>query len=174
MTNRTPIVGSIKDGTPFTFTCPAESYINEFYGIKSQYLADRSKIEINSVGAKCSDGTDLGKRGGSLGRDSTQEWNITNNSKPFTNFTGTQQTMQLGDKKHTRVIQFMGHGTLPGVEWNERCPKGVATGIFGNADATALNALGIQCGPPPTKYCIENLEEVICSGVDADTLNKAC
>lgn len=174
MSNRTPVLGRISDGTPFTFTCPEESYINEFYGYESKYPLDQSKTGINSIGAKCSDGTDLGRRGGSGDSEySPKEWNITN-SKPLTNFTGGHVIFKWDNKSRARVVKFMGQGTTNSSEWNERCPNGVATGIFGNANDREINAIGIQCGPPPAKYCIDNLEEAICKGVDADTLNKAC
>ena len=50
--------------------------------------------------------------------------------------------------------------------------RGAAVGIFGRAGGLT-DQLGIQCGIP-SKWCVNNLEDPMCAGVDAATLNKAC
>ena len=137
-------------GSPFNANCPNGEYISQWYGASGRAL-DR-------VGAKCSDGTNLGPFGGGGGNG----WSSSVGG-PYTNFSG---------RAGSGVDKFSGYGGGGGNAWNDSCPNGVATGIFGGS-GRVVDRLGIRCSMP-YKWCVNNLEDAICKGVDVDTLNKAC
>jgi hypothetical protein len=137
-------------GSPFTANCPTGEYITQWYGTSNKIL--------DSIGAICSDGTNLGYHGGGGGNF----WS-TSVGGPYINFSGRAGSV---------VDNFGGHGGGGGSPWNDSCPSGAATGIFGRS-GTYTDQLGIKCGVP-IRYCINNLEDPMCRGVDANTLNKAC
>jgi hypothetical protein len=149
MATQTSTFGS-GGGSPFTANCPNGEYISQWYGASGRV--------IDRIGAKCSDGTNLGPHGGGGGNNWTGSV-----GGPYTNFSGRGGNV---------VDKFNGYGGSGGNSWNDSCPKGVATGIFGRS-GRLVDQLGIKCGMP-YKWCVNNLEDAICSGVDADTLNKAC
>jgi hypothetical protein len=164
--NKTSLFGG-GEGTYFDQKCPAGEHISQFYGYTYFFPGRES---IMGIGAKCSGGADLGVQGSreAQGR-AGKEWYL-KLDKPEKNFSGSYATTNF-----TFVSRFMENGTWPDQSpWNDNCPSGAATGVYGRSTANmAVNAYGLQCGPP-SNWCIDNLEDPICAGVDVTTLNKAC
>jgi hypothetical protein len=138
-------------GHPFISNCPPGEHITQWYGGAGGVM-DR-------FGARCSDGTSLGPHGGGGGNN----W-ASSVSGPYKSFWGTWGRY---------VDKFMGMGGSGGSQsWADSCQSGAAVGIFGRS-GSVTDQLGIQCGIP-SKWCINNLEDPMCAGVDNSTLNKAC
>ena len=148
----------------FKATCPRGGHITGFYG-STDTFPTAGKF-ITSIGAKCSDGSDLGKYGSS-GKIDPSTW-VLNQTKPFYNFTGAYATMGTTPT----ITKFMGNGTMDGIAWSSSCPSGVALGIYGTA-GERINSYGLECGVP-INYCMENLEDPLCADIDNENLNKVC
>jgi hypothetical protein len=147
----------------FEATCPRGGHITGFYGSTDTFLTEGTYI--TSIGAKCSDGSDLGKYGGS-GTFKPSTW-VVNQTKPFYNFSGAYRKMA-----RPMITKFMENGTMDGIAWSANCPSGVAVGVYGNAGEN-INSFGLECGVP-INYCMENLEDPACADINDDDLNKVC
>jgi len=162
--NITTRLGERGMGNNFKATCPRGGHITGFYG-STDTFATAGKF-ITSIGAKCSDGSDLGKYGSS-GKIDPSTW-VLNQIKPFYNFSGAYTTMG----STPTITKFMGNGTMDGTAWSSNCPSGVALGIYGTA-GERINSYGLECGVP-VNYCMDNLEDALCADIDAENLNKVC
>ena len=164
--NITTRLGERGNGKNFKATCPRGGHITGFYGDTDTFL-DKGTF-ITSIGAKCSDDSDLGKYGSS-GSFKPSKW-VLNQDKPFYNFDGAN--MMMGSA--SSISKFMGNGTMDGSAWSSSCPSGVAIGVYGTAgEGSRINSYGIECGVP-INYCMKNLEDPACADIDDDNLNKAC
>ena len=172
--NKTSLLGGTA-GTYFEQKCPAGEYINNFYGYNNNDHPHPSIKPISGIGARCSDGTDLGLQG----RAGGDGWKM-GFEKPKKNFSGAKTTLShlLGGR--VMVSTFMENGIFPTLElisnaspWNDNCPSGAATGVYGHTDQGTVTGYGLQCGAP-SNWCIKNLEDPMCAGVDAATLNRSC
>ena len=168
--NKTSLLGGTA-GTYFDQKCPAGEYINNFYGTLYK-VSDISPIQ--GIGTTCSDGTQLGIQGRSDG----EGWKI-GFDKPQKNFSGAQTAIAMLNSLF--VSTFMENGRINNggfyntSPWNDNCPSGAATGIYGYTNSMhGVAGYGLQCGSP-SNWCIgKNLEDPMCAGVDAATLNKSC
>ena len=167
--NKTSLVGGTA-GIYFDQKCPAGEYINNFYGTLYK-VSDISPIQ--GIGTTCSDGTQLGIQGRSDG----EGWKI-GFDKPQKNFSGAQTAVALLNSLF--VSTFMENGRINNgglyntSPWNDNCPSGAATGVYGYTHPMhGVGGYGLQCGAP-SNWCVKNLEDPMCAGVDAATLNKSC
>ncbi len=172
--NKTSLFGS-RAGSYFDQKCPAGEYISQFYGYSMNNHPHPSVKPVIGIGARCSDGTDLGVQAQSGGNGWTVPFN-----KPKKNFSGAQTTLAQALGGSTMATTFMENGSFPTLEWvsntspwNDNCPSGAATGVYGHTDKGYVAGYGLQCGPP-SNWCIDNLEDPMCAGVDIQTLNKSC
>ena len=164
--NITTRLGERGNGKKFKATCPRGGHITGFYGDTDTFTDN--KTFITSIGAKCSDGSDLGKYGSS-GTIAPDKW-VLNQDKPFYNFNGA--TMMMGSA--SSISKFMGNGTMEGSAWSSSCPSGVAVGVYGtDGEGSRINSYGIECGVP-VAYCMSHLDDPACANIDEDNLNKAC
>ena len=162
--NITTRLGERGMGKNFKATCPRGGHITGFYGDTDTFL-DKGTF-ITSIGAKCSDGSDLGKYGSS-GSLKPSKWEL-NQDKLFYNFNGAYMTMG----STPMISKFMENGTMDGNAWSSSCPSGVAIGVYGTA-GKEINSYGIECGVP-INYCMSHLDDPACANIDEDNLNKAC
>ena len=163
--NITTRLGERGMGSNFRSTCPRGGHITGFYGDTDTL---NKETIITSIGAKCSDGSDLGKYGSS-GSFKPSKW-VLNQDNPFYNFNGSYITMGTTPT----ITKFMGNGTMDGNAWSSNCPSGVAIGVYGTAgQGPNINSYGIECGVP-INYCMSHLDDPACAHIDEDNLNKAC
>ena len=168
----TSILGG-NGGVPYTANCPPGEYITQWYG--------NSGRSIEQIGARCSDGTDLGTRGGKGDNRGGQPWSGPVGG-PYKNFYGRggrgvpiemdKETMTLYGADGGVVNNFMGFGIDEGTSWTDSCPSGAAVGIFGRSD-DFVDQLGIKCSAP-SSWCVNNLEDPMCAETSAVALNQAC
>ena len=168
--NKTSLLGGTA-GSYFDQKCPAGEYIDIFYGVTHKH---HDVQPIQGIGTTCSDGTQLGLQGNSDG--ATWKHRI---GKPYKNFSGAHTNSVFNSNRF--VSTFMENGIINNSggygfntsPWNDNCPSGAATGVYGYIDQGVVTGYGLQCGSP-SNWCIGNLEDPMCAGVDAVTLNKAC
>lgn len=154
MTSRsdTGSVGNREDaayiGNP---TCPDGEYVSRIFGGAGRYL-DR-------ICATCSDGTELGCIG-----NTDKETNYSYNG-PFQSIWGNAGRW---------VDSVFGSGGDGGGPYGLGCPdEHVIVGIHGSS-GDIVNEMGFTCGVDKNTYCLNHVDEAVCTKISKEVLNKAC
>lgn len=136
-----------------TRTCPTGHVVSKIYG--------KSGSIIGQVCMTCDDGTDLGcspSDGGGVPYryDSASGW----------------QSLPVRDANF--VVNILGSGGSGGYARTLSCPdRQYLAGYSGSSDQI-LDHLTIKCAPWAKDWCVDHLEDPMCTNVDVETLNKAC
>ena len=137
-------------GWKFDYTCPAGEVLTSIYG--------EIGAEIDGMGGTCSDGTVLRYTGG--------------RKKTTLDIRGRQSKVYGSITENDDMLFGIGNHRT---DWTDTCPKDTyLSGYYGSYGSGKMNSLGFLCNVDKNDFCIKNIDNPICSTVNASVLNKAC